>query len=301
MKDGMSSAEQIHGVIAGYDGSETGDRALEWAAEEAKARATPLTVVHVWDVNYGTSMGLPPVDMEGYARETLTTGKERVLAEVPGLQVNTVLERGSAAARLIEASRRADLLVVGARGRGGFAGLVLGSVGAQLAAHASCPVVVVRGDGVTAPEAESGHVVVGVDGSRHSRAALDLAFSDADLHGVPLLVVVAWNPAPGVELPPLVDEDGLREAARTRLERILVPLRERYPQVDARTRLEAGAPREVLLNASSGARLLVVGSRGLGGIRGLMLGSVSHALVHHASCPVAVTHASARAAATDET
>ncbi|MFC5748298.1 universal stress protein [Actinomadura rugatobispora] len=290
----------INGVVVGYDGSDAGVRALDWAAAEAGARGVPLTVVHVWELNVGSSMGMPVVDLRTVAQETLENGVGHLRETAPDLEVKPVLERGTPAARLIEAGSHADLIVVGSRGWGGFTGLMLGSVGAHLAAHAPCPVVVVRGEPEPEPAPEQGpaRVVVGVDGSPGSRAALALAFTEADAHGAPLTVLVAWEDARPDDLPPLVDAEGLREAAETRLEQLLIPGRERHPAVDVRTQVVEGAPREVLMRASSGARLLVVGSRGLGGVRGLLLGSVGHALVHHALCPVAIFHAHERAAGT---
>ena len=278
----------INGVVAGYDGSETGARALEWAAAEAGARGVPLTVVHVWDVYIGGSIGMPTVDLRALAQQTLDQGAERVRQTAPDLKLNLMLKEGPAAAKLIETAGDTDLLVLGARGLGGFTGLMLGSVSTQAVAHAPCPVVIVRDGG--RPERRNG-VVAGVDGSPASHAALDLAFSAADVHRTPLTAMVAWPTAHPDDLPPLVDEAGLRETARNRLEGLLRPLRDRYPGVQAEGQIVTGRPRETLLAASTGARLLVVGSRGLGGVRGLLLGSVSHALVHHAQCPVAVVHA----------
>ncbi|MFC5745859.1 universal stress protein [Actinomadura rugatobispora] len=277
-----------NGVVVGYDGSEAGVRALDWAAAEASARGVPLTVVHVWGLYIGGAIAMPALDLRAAAQETLDAGAGRVREIAPDLKVNLLLERGAVAARLIEAGADADLVVVGSRGLGGFTGLMLGSVGAQLAAHAPCPVVVVRGEPEPAPEQEPGTVVVGVDGSPASRAALALAFTEAEAHGARLTAVIAWDSARPDDLPPLVDADGLREAARTRLEQLLIFWRESHPRVEATAKVVSGPPREALMTASVGARLLVVGSRGLGGVRGLLLGSVSYALLHHAECPVAV-------------
>ncbi|WP_141576776.1 universal stress protein [Actinomadura sp. WMMA1423] len=284
--------EPITGVVVGYDGSTGGVQALEWAADEARARGLPLTVLHVWDVYVGGPIAMPVVDLRAVAEENLNSGVEHVRKVAPELTVRGVLARGQAAARLIEAGRGADMVVLGPRGLGGFVGLVLGSVGAQVAAHAPCPVVIVRGELVPPPEQVHGHVVVGVDGSAASREALALAFTEAGAHGWDVHALVAWEAVPEGETPPLVDESGMRDAARARLARMMIPSRELHPDVKVQFEIVTGPPREVLMSAAEEARLLVVGSRGLGGFRGLLLGSVSHALVHHAPCPVAVVHAS---------
>ncbi|MFG2087244.1 MULTISPECIES: universal stress protein [unclassified Spirillospora] len=288
------SAEQIIGVAVGYDGSPEGIRALDWAAGEARARGLPLTVIHAWQVYIGSPVAMPMVDLGTMAQETLDGGVEHLRKHAPDVPVRGVLVCGQAAAELIEAGKSADLIVLGPRGLGGFAGLMLGSVSAQVAAHATCPVVIARGDVDRHPGTKPGRVVVGVDGSPASRAALAMAFAEAELHGSSVHAVVAWESVPVDDLPPLADEDGMREAARTRLDQLMIPLRERHPGVDVRAEVVAGPPRQVLLDASDDARLLVVGSRGLGGFRGLLLGSVSHALVQHAPCPVAVAHAPRR-------
>jgi nucleotide-binding universal stress UspA family protein len=281
----------VTGVVAGYDGSQNGVRALEWAADEARARGLPLTVIHAWEFSVGGSMAMPMVDLRSLAQETLDGGVEHVRKGAPDVPVQGVLECGQPAAKLIEAGKSAALIVLGPRGLGGFAGLVLGSVSAQVAAHASCPVVIARGNPDRHSGTGPGHVVVGVDGSAASQAALAMAFTEAELHGLSVHAVAAWEPEPVKAPPLLVDEAGMREAATARLEQLMAPLRNLHPGVDAQAEVTVGPPREVLLDAAQGARLLVVGSRGLGGFRGLLLGSVSHALVQHAPCPVAVVHA----------
>jgi nucleotide-binding universal stress UspA family protein len=281
------NGQPITGIVAGHDGSENGVRALDWAAEEARVRDVPLTVLHVYDAYVGGPI-VPPVDLRSLAQETLDAGLAHVREAAPDVEVRGVLASGLAAAKLIEAGRSADLLVLGPRGLGGFAGLVLGSVSAQVVAHAPCPVVIARGD--RGPATGPDRVVVGVDGSPASRAALALAFTEAELHKASVLAVTAWAAAPSEDLPPLVDAAGMREAAEKRLAQLMMPLRELRPGVDVEVSVRTGPPRDVLLEAAADARLLVVGSRGLGGFRGLLLGSVSHALVQHAPCPVAVVH-----------
>lgn len=286
------SEQAVAGVLAGYDGSRGSVRALDWAADEARMRGVPLTVLHTWEPQVRVPAARPVIDPRSLAQSILNSGIEHARKTAPDLEVRAVLARAPAAARLIEGGGDAELIVLGPRGAGGFAGLVLGSVAAQVAAHASCPVVIVRGDRPQ-PERGAGHVVVGMDGSPASQAALAAAFTEADAHGLPLRAVIAWDPVPARELPPLVDEAGMRAAAEARLTGLMGPLCERHPGVRAGIEIVTGFPRRVLMDAAAEARLLVVGSRGLGGFRGLLLGSVSHALIHHAPCPVAVVHASA--------
>ncbi len=285
------STQPITGIVVGYDGSEAATRALDWAAAEARTRGLPLTVMHVWEIHLGSPVAMPMVDLGAIAQETLDGGVAHVRENAPDVEVRGVLGRGQVAAELIEAGRTADLIVLGPRGIGGFAGLVLGSVSAQVVAHAPCPVVIARGEFGPHPGEEPGRVVVGVDGSPASRAALETAFAEADRHGLSVHAVVAWESVPLDDLPPLADEAGLRRAAETRLDQLMIPMREDHPGVETRGEVLTGTPREVLMDAAEGARLLVVGSRGLGGFRGLLLGSVSQALVQHAPCPVVVVPA----------
>ncbi|MEU8344836.1 universal stress protein [Spirillospora sp. NPDC048832] len=285
------STEAITGIVVGYDGSPNGTRALDWAADEARTRGLPLTVVHAFEVYIGGPVAMPMVDLRSLAQETLDGGVEHVRKQAPDVPVQGVLECGQPAAKLIEAGKSAALIVLGPRGLGGFAGLVLGSVSAQVVAHAPCPVVIARGDRDRHPGTEPGRVVVGMDGSPASRAALEMAFAEAELHGWSVHAVVAWDSVPVDDLPPLADETGMRKAAAARLDQLMIPLRDLHPGVDVQGEITVGPPREVLLAAAQDARLLVVGSRGLGGFRGLLLGSVSHALVQHAPCPIAVVHA----------
>ncbi|WP_171064615.1 universal stress protein [Actinomadura soli] len=289
------NTEPITGVVVGYDGSEGSVRALDWAADEARARGMLLTVLHAWGAYRGGPIAVPVLDVRRIAEGTLNGALEHVRKVMPEVKVRAVLKRWPAPGSLIEAGESADLIVLGPRGLGGFTGLVLGSVGAQVAAHAACPVIIVRGAPGPHLEQEqgqsAGRVVVGVDGSAASRAALAMGFAEADARGLSLSAVVAWDPTPAKDLSALVDEAGLRQAAETALARMMIPLCERHSGVEVKTELVTGAPREVLIDAAGDARLLVVGSRGLGGFRGLLLGSVSHALVHHAPCPVAVVRA----------
>jgi nucleotide-binding universal stress UspA family protein len=188
--------------------------------------------------------------------------------------------------------------VLGRRGLGRFAELVVGSTSLHVATHGGCPVVVVPlprrpETPVTGPE--GGRVVVGVDGSPASVEAIGFAFDWASMHGVGLTAVHAWYSdyydqvgGKGGAIPLSVEVELFQGDELRLLSEALAGWREKYPEVDVRQLVVHGHPAEALMDASVGARLVVVGSRGRGGFRSLLLGSVSHAVLHHATSPVAV-------------
>src|SRR6185369_13150649 len=200
-------------VVAGFDGSPESWSAVRAAAWEAERRDRPLTLVH----GYGWS-AYEPVTEDVLAAVTgmVSDAAKQVIDAHPDLSVHTRLSAGGGAATLVEASRAASLVVVGARGHGGFAGLSVGSVAAQTAAHATCPVLVIRGSSPDSPDIpKPGPVVVGVGRSEHDRAALDFAFEEATLRGAPVIGVHVWWFAKEVgERPDQYDEAVLDTAAR---------------------------------------------------------------------------------------
>ena len=271
------------GIIAGYDGSAGSDEALRWAAREAWARGTALTICLAWPAADLLQLG----DWGAHDRarqlggDILARGK-RLAGSVPDLaDVRTVLAEGSPAHVLCERSSSAEMVVVGSRGHGGLGDSWLGSVSWQVACHAQGRVVVVQGQWrpVNQPP---GPVVVGVDGSPASRDALTFAFEEAALRDVSLIAVCALTDAPAkIGGAARMEEDFSR----------LMTLREKeYPEVTVLRQVTFGAPRSALLTAAAEAQMLVAGSRGLGGLEGMSLGSVAGALLHHAPCPVAVVH-----------
>ena len=273
--------EMTYGIVAGYDGSPGSGDALRWAAREAKARGTALTVCLAWMPDH---MALPTEsDLCDLARqhgqEILARGlpyAESVLG--PG-RVRAELAGGSAARVLCEHSRTADMVVVGCRGHSELPGLLLGSVSWQVAGHACGRVVVVRGGWRPANQAP-GPVVVGADGSEVAQAAVAFAFEEAALRDVPLVAVCALTDAPG--------RFGERQQVEEDFEYLMAREAKEHPEVTVVRRLLAGTPRAALLAASADAQLLVVGSRGRGGLKGMCLGSVAQAVLHHAPCPVGV-------------
>jgi nucleotide-binding universal stress UspA family protein len=283
-------------IVVGYDGSAHAADALTWAAAEAARAHLPLQVVHVQRTIVDRFVVSDrPQDLEPRAGdEVLADAVERVYAVDPDVEVTTQLtEHESVAAVLTEASARARLLVVGSRGRGGFAGVVLGSVSLTVATHAHCPVVVVRRHAEAAAPPARRPVVVAVDGSPTSARAVDFAFDQASRLGAPLVAVHAWElPAMMGPVPPWMPEEveELRMAEKALLSESLAGHAERYPDVEVHAVVRRGAPAQVVLAAAADADLVVVGWRGRGGFRGLLLGSVSQTVLHHAVCPVVVVH-----------
>jgi nucleotide-binding universal stress UspA family protein len=196
---------------------------------------------------------------------------------------------GDPAVVLAGESKRAELVVLGDRGLGGFTGLLLGSVAVALSAHAACPVVVVRGVEADPAVSRPEPVVVGVDGSQGSTAAVDFAVESAVLRGVPLVAVHAWRDVlVDATMAPLVDWDAVESDEREVLAERLAGTRAEHPDLVLRRLVVRDRPARALVDESRNAQLVVVGSRGRGGMQGLLLGSVSQQLLHHAHCPVAV-------------
>jgi len=276
-------------IVVGVDGSKAGLDAAGWAAWEAGLRKTSLRIVHAlprWAVEMSESGPYAEVGrwMRECATSVLNEARERAGKDGPAVPTETVILPGDPRPVLIEASQDAELLVVGNHGLGGFRGLLVGSVALGVTGRAACPVVVV-GD-VSSPPREE--IVVGVDGSAGSAAAIGFAFAEAARRAAVLRAVHAWNslaPGGGSDPNPAVHQDG---AERRLLAEALAGWRERYPGVEVIEQADRGHPVDVLRKASAGADMIVVGTRGRGEVAGLILGSVSHALLHHAECPIAV-------------
>lgn len=278
-------------VVAGIEGQARDRSTLDWAAQEAVARGRRLWVCHFWEWSSTDQMPLP-VDQDQPPRSpahgTVQAAVERVRAGYPGLQVDGALGYGRPTPSLLEISDQATLIVVGARGSGGFPGLLVGSVSAQLAAHARCPVAVIR-----PPTGLGTHILVGIDGSTPSQQALLTGITEARRLGATLLAAHAYRlpPLPAAYAPnPGVDESAHRDAAEQLLERALSTIEGTVPDVKIQRLVQPGPPARVLIDAAADAAALVVGARGLGGFTGLILGSVSQQVLRHAPCPVLITH-----------
>ncbi|MFL6123608.1 universal stress protein [Actinophytocola sp.] len=279
-------------VVVGVDGSESALHAVRWAADEARRRHLPLHLVHAHGIPVGYAPGF--VDWHALHQALLAQARTwldqaRKVAEetVPGLAVQTVEVRAGAVPALLEESAHAGLLVLGTRGLGGFTGLLVGSTAIEVAAHARCPVVVVRGADLDGP------VVVGVDGTPAGEPAIAFAFAEASTRRTNLVAVHAWTDlvletafaggAAALDFAPLAQQ------AEEVLGERLAGWQEKYPDVTVSRHVSRERASRALLGQAERAQLLVVGSRGRGGFRGLMLGSTSQHLLRHAPCPVAVT------------
>jgi nucleotide-binding universal stress UspA family protein len=283
-------------VVVGVDGSASSLAAVEAAAREARVRGAGLRVVHAFfwpamHVPLGPSpLGPPQGGLRNLADRLVAEAVERAHAAAPEVDVSHAVVTGEPLTILEAQSRAAELVVVGSRGMGGFVGLLVGSTAVHLAAHGRCPVLVVREQ----PSAE-GPIVLGVDGSAAGERAMDFAFAEAELRKAPLAALHAWTtwnapmPAPRDAAVPYVNPPGALAGEEERLlSEALAGRQERYPGVVLEHRVVHGGTRESLIEASRSAQLVVVGARGRGGFAGLLLGSVSQALLHHAHCPVAV-------------
>ena len=274
----------VNGIVAGYDGSSASQEALDWAVREAQAHGLALTVCHVWGRTVPDDAA---ADLAWkYGERVVAGGVQHAQGSFGTSEVRPLLLSGSPASVLCEVSQSAAMVVLGSRGRGELAGLLLGSVSSQVAAHARGAVVVVRGHWRPVPGYVPPPVVVGADGSGASQPAVAFAFAEAALRDVPLLAVCALADTPSVL--------GGGHHLEADFEQALAKCEADYPAVVVRRQVVQGAPRGALLDAAAGAQLLVVGARGRGGLRGMMLGSVSMTVLHHSPCPVAVVHETQR-------
>jgi len=291
-------------VVVGVDGSRTARRALEWAAEAAAGRGAGLVVLHavsmpLLSTPFDRPVRLPPTpEVAERASSLLAEAVADIEAARPGLPLRTRVSASDPAPALINASKQAALVVVGSRGLGGAGSLFLGSVSIRVAAHSRCPVVVVPpGEGRRNGRRR---VVTGVDGSPGSAAALRFALEEAARTGAGLTVVHAWEPRrpvdpfmPGTD-PDEAERRTIEAYADKQVRRMLDEAGDgRTGDVPVRVLVVWDQPAHALLEAGAEADMIVVGSRGRGGFRGLLLGSVSQAVLHHAPVPVAVvrTHA----------
>ncbi|HET7278991.1 MAG TPA: universal stress protein [Dermatophilaceae bacterium] len=287
-------------IVVGIDGSPSSGHALDWAIEEAARRHTPLHLLHALGLDPFVTAAMANTPEPSWLAEkapvqpdtddVLDAAVARVTALGPTLTVTTEVAQGDPAPRLVDLSRAADTVVVGSRGHGGARSAVLGSVSLQVSTHAHCPVAVVH----AAPLAHlvRPRVVVGVDGSVQSDRAVEYAFAEASSRRIELLAVHTWwleflDGAMAVTVP-TAQWERIEQEQRLVLSEALSGWREKYPDVTVHEQVRRAHPVEALVRESEDAELVVVGSRGRGGFTALVLGSVSHGVLHRAKCPVVV-------------
>lgn len=292
-------------IVVGYDLSRESDLAIDWATEHARRVGGRLSVLHIrtpmpgqvfspdgafgWQLWTTVSDDDPAPALPGVERAKAVLGEDAVSVEV---------STGSAPGRLVEASQTADLVVVGSHGHGVLMTTLVGSTAYAVAAHAQCPVAVIRAPRDAAAAAFPGPdrpVVVGLEQTEDLTPILDAATPFA-VRREAALRLVRVTPAPPVagyaplgEVTTQVDMDVV-EADRELLRRATEQIRAKHPDMQVETSHEEGGVAQVLAAHARTAGLVVVGSRGLGGFAGLLLGSVSRALIHHAECPVLIVH-----------
>ncbi|MET9656460.1 universal stress protein [Streptomyces sp. NPDC006510] len=288
-------------VVVGVDGSEGSLRALDWAAAEAARSRRPLRVVHasLWEHYEGlrptADTGRPAEQI--LAEHLVASARDRAQDLRPEVSVVADVQPEDPVAALVRESHEAALVVLGSRGRGRIAGMLLGSVGLALAGRSHCPVVVIPAVQPRTP-AEPGRVVVGISDATSPSAAAVFALAQAASRHGELTAVRAWRrpahellshpPFPGAPASPH------RRQAEEHLEEVLKALKAPQPQEGDESgtvihrSVARGPAHQVLIEAAEDAELLVVGARRSSGWHGLQLGPVNHAVLHYAPCPVAV-------------
>ncbi|MFE7514036.1 universal stress protein [Streptomyces sp. NPDC057540] len=274
-------------VTVGVDGSEGSVAAVDWAADEAALRGEGLRLVYAtrWAEHQLGAMKVSHDDRAGAAEGVLAETERRVGSRQPGLALTADEVEDAPVSVLLAAAAEAELLVVGSHGLGSVRGFLIGSVGQEVIAEAARPVVLVRPgsekDGPASVRNAPGKVVLGLDVNEAKDELLHFAFDFAGRHDVPLEIVHTWHDS-------FVHHAGAaaKQERAAALADAVRPFRERFPATEVAEVSAPGRAAEHLIDAASDARLVVVGRRRAA--RGAHIGSVTHAVIHHASCPVAV-------------
>ena len=292
-------SQVLRRIVVGYDESESANCAVDWAAAEAARRGLPLTVLTVLD--YSGAMpgvyGLSPRVFQKQAEQIASRGVDRAGKSAPSIEIVAVGRVDRVAAALIEFSRDAELLVLGTRGHGELTGSLLGSVAFAATAHAHCPVVVVAGE--LTPPGPDRPILVGIDGSPSAEVALRYAADLAADVGARLIVATVYRPIvntiwaegayPTSQPADVPNFSALVPKSAQKVTHTAANLaKEWHPDLEVEEVTSEGSPARELRRLAAGCGLLVVGTRGHGGFAGLVLGSVSHAVLHSAPCPVLV-------------
>lgn len=291
------TAENI--VVVAVDGSDASNNAVRWAANTAMKRGVPLRLAASYTMPqflYAEGM-VPPQELfdelQAETMEKIEAARDIAHEVAPDIKIGYTIAEGSPIDMLLEMSSDVTMLVMGSRGLGGLSGMVMGSVSAAVVSHANCPVVVVREDNHVTELNKYGPVVVGVDGSDISQLATEFAFAEAQARGSKLVAVHTWMDmqvqASLAGLAAAQQEWNVIEDEQTQvLHERLEPLLAKYPDVEVEMVITRDRPVRALVDASKDSQLLVVGSHGRGGFRGMLLGSTSRALLQSSPCPMVV-------------
>ncbi|HET9117570.1 MAG TPA: universal stress protein [Pseudonocardiaceae bacterium] len=281
-----------HPIVVGVDGSVSALHAVRWAAEEAALRRVALRLVHSVPLSAARHVGsFETLEVQG--RQYVTQAQDRVRQIYPEVSVDVEVHGGDPVPVLVDLSEHARLVVVGSRGLGEFGGILTGSTAVALAKHGHCPIAVIRGPVPEQAAARQGPVVVGVDGSPTSEAAVALAFEEASLRNLDLVAVHTWidfssDYSYAYARQFVTDWDEIETEERELLAQRLAGWQEKYPDVMVKRVVAPDRPVRHLLEQAANAQLLVVGSRGHGALAGTLLGSTSQALIHRTPCPLLI-------------
>ncbi|MFZ1177261.1 MAG: universal stress protein [Mycobacterium sp.] len=299
----MSSQHTHRGIVVGVDGSPASTMAVEWAARDAEMQNVPLKLVHavapmVTAVGDGSDIAafadyaqLQDDQARQIIEQAHKVAKEAVSSSWAPNITSEVLH-APIVPTLVDLSDDADLIVVGCRGQGAVARALLGSVSSGLAHHAHCPVAVIHDEDPVTTHLPQAPVVVGIDGSPTSELATEIAFDEASRRGVELVALHAWSDMGPLDFPSInwapIEWRNIRDQEEEVLAERLCGWQERYPDVVVRKVVVCDQPAARLLEQAQGAQLVVVGSHGRGGFPGMLLGSVSTAVVNTAHIPVII-------------
>ncbi len=284
----------------GADGSAASAAAVAWATRDAAMRKVSLTLVHVVTPVAPTVAPWPEIPVGGDFFSWQDEEAKRILEEARKTvaesshdaappMVHSAVLHGGVVPTMVDLSKDADMIVVGSHGHGAFSRALLGSVSTGLVHHAHCPVAVIHDDAPAVPA--DAPVLVGVDASPASLSAIEIAFDEASRRGVDLVALHAWRDVTMLEMPGL-DAEAMEEQAREALAERLAGFQEGYPDVTVRRVVVCDQPARQLVEHAKGAQLVVVGSHGRGGFVGMLLGSVSSAVLHATKSPTIVARKS---------
>ena len=295
----MSTHRKHSGIVVGVDGSPASRMAVRWAAREAAMRNVTLSLIHViFAQSWGpASFGKPPAVASELNQQQQEVGEKWIADAIKVVEdslegkarprINSELLSARPVPTLVDLSKQAQMIVVGCRVQGLLDRVLLGSVSSGLVHYAHCPVAVIPDKALLSPELPQLPVVVGIDGSPASELATAIAFEEASWRGVELVALHAWSDAEVFDIG-TVEWSAEQAGAVQALAERLAGWQERYPDVNVHRRIVSGDPARHLIEQAEWSQLVVVGSRGRGGFQGMLLGSVSTAVVQAGRAPVVV-------------